>query len=111
MTIKHRGPKSLLPIGRWDGLGRNRYFSYRDMPYGGERRRAILRYLQAIRGQNDHDYILINRKYCLLLRLDKDLQRLLREGKVKMVKIRQSRKTTYSAIVLPDWEAYRAENN
>lgn len=87
--VKYRGRKDLLMEvnkTRHSGLGINLYFTYNVMPYGKERREAILSYLRAIRN-NPHNYIVINRKYCLILKKDPDLKRLLKLGKLKMDKI------------------------
>lgn len=98
--IKYRGRKSLLPkADRHSGLGINRYFTYEVMPYGSARRKAILEHLESIKDL-DHFYMVINKKYCPILKKDKDLQRLLKEGKLKMIKIRESRRHSYSALVL-----------
>lgn len=96
----YRGRKSLLPKpGLHNGLGINRFFAWHVMPYGSERRKMILAHLERIK-DDDHYYMTINRKYCPILKRDKDLQRLLKQGKVRMIKVRESKKTTYSALVI-----------
>lgn len=104
-NIKYRGRKDLLMEvnnSRHRGLGINRYFTYHVMPYGKERREAILAHLRAIRNES-HDYIVINKKYCLILKKDPDLKRLIKQGKLKMDKITfGGNRCTYSVLRLND---------
>lgn len=103
--IKYRGRKDLLmeiSKTRHSGLGINRYFTYHVMPYGKERREAIMAHLRAIRNE-PHNYIVINKKYCLILKKDPDLKRLLKQGKLKMDKITYGGdRCTYSILRLND---------
>lgn len=103
--IKYRGRKDLLmeiSKTRHSGLGINRYFTYHVMPYGKERREAIMDHLHAIRNE-PHNYIVINKKYCLILKKDPDLKRLLKQGKLKMDKITYGGdRCTYSILRLND---------
>lgn len=104
-NIKYRGRKDLLMEvnnSRHNGLGINRYFAYHVMPYGKERREAILAHLRTIRN-DPHNYIVINKKYCLILKKDPDLKRLLKQGKLKMNKITfGGDRCTYSVLRLND---------
>lgn len=103
--IKYRGRKNLLmeiSKTRHSGLGINRYFTYHVMPYGKERREALMAHLHAIRNE-PHNYIVINKKYCLILKKDPDLKRLLKQGKLKMDKITYGGdRCTYSILRLND---------
>lgn len=103
-NVKYRGRKDLLVEvcnTRHRGLGINRYFNFSVMPYGKERREAILSHLRAIRN-DPHNYIVINRKYCLILKKDPDLKLLLKQGKLKMDKSYISNKCTESILRLND---------
>lgn len=103
--VKYRGRKDLLMEihkTRHSGLGINRYFTYHVMPYGKERREAIMAHFHAIRNE-PHNYIVINKKYCLILKKDPDLKRLLKQGKLKMDKITYGGdRCTYSILRLND---------
>lgn len=99
--VKYRGRKDLLmeiSKTRYSGLGINRYFAYHVMPYGKQRREAIIAHLRAIRNDS-HNYIIVNKKYCLILKKDPDLKRLLKQGKLKMDKMGVN-KNTYSVLRL-----------
>lgn len=101
IDVRYRGRKDLLmeiTKTRYNGLGINRYFTYHIMPYGKERREAIIAHLRAIR-DDVHNYIVINKKYCLILKKDPDLKRLLKQGKLKMYKM-GGNKNTYSVLRL-----------
>lgn len=96
----YRGCKSLLPqLITFNGRGLDPAYNWLALPCGVERRKMILAHLERIR-DDDHYYMTINKKYCPILKRDKDLQRLLKQGKVKMIKVRESKKTTYSALVI-----------
>lgn len=98
--IKYRGRKNLVQSKLHDGLGINRYFTYHVMPYGKERRKTILEHLKTIEN-DDHNYIVINRMYCLILKKDPDLKKLLKQGKLWMDKVRAcGNKCTYSVLRL-----------
>lgn len=102
--VKYRGPKDLTETFRHkhSGLGINRYFTYHVMPYGKERREAILSHLRAIRN-DPRNYIVINKKYCLILKKDPDLKRLIKQGKLKTDKMAYgSNKCTYTILRLSD---------
>lgn len=96
----YRGRKTLLERKLNDGKGINLWFTWEEMPYGVERRKLILQHLESIQG-SDHPYMIINRKYCIILKRDPDLQKLLKQGKVKMIKIRYGKRESSSAIILP----------
>lgn len=97
MTVKQRGPKSLFAPKVEQGI--NWKFNWRDCAFGGARRKAILEHLERVKDQ-PHFYIMINAKHCLCLQRDPDLRRLLREKKLKMIKVPGGGKATYSALVL-----------
>jgi len=59
------------------------------MIHGGRRRKEILKYL--IPSDNCDGKILVNRKYCLQTKYDKDLQMLIKQGKVYLVNLIESR--------------------
>lgn len=97
----YRGRKSLLERNLNEGKGINRWFDWVEMPYGAARRQLIMQHLENIK-DSDHPYMVINKKYCIILKRDPDLQRLLKQGKVKMIKVRAGLKMTYSAIIFND---------
>lgn len=97
MVVKDRGPKY---FGRKPlEMGINWKFSWTAQPFGSKRRQDILDYLRSIKDE-DRNYILINRRYCLNLQRDPDLRRLLKQGKVKMIKVPAGGKASYSALVI-----------
>lgn len=90
--IKYRGPKPLLDQ-------RLRYYhkwNWNLMPFGHARREFILAWL----GEEENNRIIINRRGCPILKKDPDLKRLLKQGKLKMDKIRWGGKATISVLVL-----------
>lgn len=82
----------------FDGLGRYRYFNFTLMPYGSARRRMIEQYL--LSAEPEKAYLPINKKYCLILKTDPDLKRMIKQGKLRMEKRWNSKKCTYSVLVL-----------
>lgn len=59
------------------------------MPYGKERRRLILEALD-----DPETYLAVNRQWCANLKYDVDLKRLLKENKIKRVRIGRFRSRT-----------------
>lgn len=97
----YRGIKSLeIPTSRIGRKGWAVLFTWEVMPYGKERRKLILQHLIKIRKDKNYYYIPINRKHCIILKKDPDLRKLLKQGKVKMIKVRYGYKQTMSAIVV-----------
>lgn len=94
MTNKYRGPKPLVS----NTLKRGAYTIWNwDMePYGQKRRQLILNWLKS----DPDNHIAINKKHCPILRRDPDLKHLLKQGKLKMEKIRLGGKATVSILVL-----------
>lgn len=84
--LKYRGRKRLIPYNQHEGLGHHTYWNWKAMPYGYKRRNAILQYLRAHEG-TELNYIAINKKWCIILKRDPDLKRLLKQGKLWMDKV------------------------
>lgn len=83
--IKYRGVKRLLPYNQHEGLGHNTWWNWRVMPYGYKRRNAIIQWLRANK-ETGMDYIAINKKWCIILKRDPDLKRLLKQDRLWMDK-------------------------
>lgn len=84
------------------GLGHHTWFNWRVMPYGAQRRQAILNYLRANRDDPSKNYIAVNKKHCIILREDPDFRRLIKQGKLWMDKIQWcGPRCTMSVLRLP----------
>lgn len=92
--VKYRGPKPLVEDGLQRGI--STIWNWDMVPYGHYRRKLILDWLKS----NPEYYIVINRSRCPILSKDPDLKRLLKQGKLKMEKIRSGGTTTLSILVL-----------
>jgi len=58
-----------------------------DTPYGKDRRNMIVAYLQHVEAiEKDRDFyrIWVNRRYCPSVPRDKDIQKLIKDGRVKV---------------------------
>lgn len=76
-----------------------RTINYSDLiwnwPQGAERRKKILEYLASTPG----NYIMVNRKYCPLLKYDRDLRYMLKKG--QLVRSKEVRgRLSYTVLVL-----------
>jgi hypothetical protein len=67
-----------------------------EMKQGVERRKMIIEYLSSP-GTN----IMVNRKYCPLLKYDRDLRYMLKKGQLVRKKYVQSNRVSYTVLVLP----------
>ncbi len=94
MTVKYRGPKPLVEIPLMRGM--YTIWNWDMVPYGKHRRKLILEWLES----NKENHIAINKKHCPILSKDPDLKRLLKQGRLKMEKIRCGGKVTLSILTL-----------
>lgn len=93
MTVKYRGPKPLVE----QSMGYYHKWNWNLMCYGHARRELILTWLR----EDENNYIGVNKRGSPILRKDPDLKRLLKQGKLRMKKIRWGGKATLSILVLP----------
>lgn len=77
------------------------YDAVHCMPMGGARRKLILDLMKKKAKEGEEVRICVNRRYCRTLKLDTDLSRLIKEGRLKAIRSgRYSSRNTF--LVLPE---------
>ena len=89
--------RRIKPVDTRTAIGQLRDVLYKSVTFGVHRRNEIVRLLTILQQNNElPDGIMVNRRYCIVLKHDNDLQYLLSKGVAKLHRVVRSRRTSYT---------------